>query len=252
MSVGLGYARRGEGGEEQGAIQLGDLRVLGEERVRLCTRGGVRLVSDELAEPEDRSIEVVVARSHEQRMLAWRLVGQRYAWRGYTCTQGVAAFPDPERQMYYTTLLALRGGRAVGTITLGIDSHAGMLVDEVYRHEVDLVRAQRRRTCELVRLAIEEGADSRSVWIAMLESLNVLCRCIHDITDMFIEVNPRHARFYRRVFGFRVVAPERRCPRVGAPSVLLRLKREDLELRLSGAARRRANAAAQQTEALAA
>lgn len=252
MDVGLGYARQGGGGEEERAIQLGNLTAFGGERVRLCSRLGVGLVVRDEPAPQDHSIEVVVARSDEQRLLAWRLVGLRYAWRGYACAQGVSAFPDPERQAYYTTLLALRGGRPVGTITLGIDSHAGMLVDEVYRREVDLVRAQRRRTCELVRLAIEEGADSRSVWIALLESLNVLCRCIHDITDLFIEVNPRHVRFYRRVFGFRVMAPERSCRRVGAPSVLLRLKREDLESRLLGAACRRTSAAMQHTQALAA
>jgi hypothetical protein len=50
-----------------------------------------------------------------------------------------------------------------------------------------------------------------------------------DITDMFIEVNPRHVPFYRRAFGFRVAAPERTCPRVLAPSVLLRLEVDAFE-----------------------
>jgi hypothetical protein len=252
MGVNPGYVRQGESAEDTEAIRVGNLAAFGEERVGLCNRHGVRLIADAQRPGGEEQIEVVVACSDEQRMLAWQLVGRRYAWRGYACSQAVAPFPDRERQAYYTTLLALRGNRPVGTITLGVDSQAGLLVDEVNRREVDLVRGQRRRTCELVRLAIEDGADSRRVWIALLESLNLLCRRIHDITDMFIEVNPRHAGFYRRVFGFRVMGPLRSCPRVGAPSVLLRLKREDLEGKLAGVAHRRAGAGLERPEALAA
>jgi hypothetical protein len=49
-------------------------------------------------------------------------------------------------------------------------------------------------------------------------------------------VNPRHVRFYRRVFGFAVAAAERVCERVGAPSVLLRLDLECFGRRLQLAA----------------
>jgi hypothetical protein len=38
---------------------------------------------------------------------------------------------------------------------------------------------------------------------------------------VFIEVNPRHASFYRRAFGFVIAAGERFCERAMAPSVLL-------------------------------
>jgi hypothetical protein len=245
--------RQVESTEGAEAIRVGNLAAFGDERVGLCNRRGVRLVPGAEGPGGDEQIQVVVACSDEQRMLAWQLVGRRYAWRGYACSQTLAPFPDRERQAFYTTLLALRGGQPVGTITLGVDSQAGLLVDEVNRREVDLVRGQRRRACELVRLAIEDGADSRRVWIALLESLNLLCRRIHDITDMFIEVNPRHAAFYRRVFGFRVMAPLRSCPRVGAPSVLLRLKREELEAKLAGAGHRQpAAAGVERAEALAA
>ena len=233
-------------------IRVGNLTAFGDERVGLCNRHGVRLIGEAQRPDGDEQIHVMIAASDEQRMLAWQLVSRRYAWRGYPCSQAVAPFPDNERQAYYTTLLALRGSRPVGTITLGVDSQAGLLVDEANRREVDLVRGQRRRACELVRLAIEDGTDSRRVWIALLESLNLLCRRIHDITDMFIEVNPRHAGFYRRVFGFRVMGPLRSCPRVGAPSVLLRLKREELEVKLAGAAHRRSAPAPKPPEALAA
>jgi hypothetical protein len=59
-----------------------------------------------------------------------------------------------------------------------------------------------------------------------VQSAYLITRVVHALTDVVIEVNPRHVRFYQRVFGFVVGAAERMCERVGAPSVLLRL---DLE-----------------------
>ena len=49
---------------------------------------------------------------------------------------------------------------------------------------------------------------------------------IHQCTDVLIEVNPRHVRFYERMLGFERLADERLDPQVDAPAVLLRL---DLE-----------------------
>jgi len=46
---------------------------------------------------------------------------------------------------------------------------------------------------------------------------------VHKATDAFIEVNPRHSRFYERMLGFRQLGEMRICPRVGAPAVLLHI-----------------------------
>jgi hypothetical protein len=54
-----------------------------------------------------------------------------------------------------------------------------------------------------------------------------LCgRVIHGVTDAFIEVNPRHATYYKRLYGFETAGSPRTCPRVNAPAVLLRLRLE--------------------------
>ena len=46
-------------------------------------------------------------------------------------------------------------------------------------------------------------------------------RLIRGATDLVIEVHPRHASFYRRMLGFRIIGAERICPRVDAPAVLM-------------------------------
>ncbi len=228
MDVNLRYAHVVEKREKP----VGSVVALPEDRLAFCSRRG--LAGDRGLHAALEGIRVVAARSDEQRAVAWDLVARRYAWRGYRTSAGSAPFPDPQRAPFYTTLLAYRGSVPVGTVTLGVDSAAGLLVDEVNKSEVDRIRALSRRASELVRLAIDEGAESKQVWLALLQGLSGLCRRIHDLSDMLIEVNPRHVTFYRRVFGFRVIAPLRECARVGAPSVLMRLTREVLEARVQG------------------
>jgi len=46
---------------------------------------------------------------------------------------------------------------------------------------------------------------------------------LHQCTDVLIEVNPRHVKFYQRMLGFKRVGAERLDPEVNAPAVLLRL-----------------------------
>ena len=79
---------------------------------------------------------------------------------------------------------------------------------------------------------MEEGVDWKSVLDALLQATYLVARVVHCMTDIFIEVNPRHVRFYQRVFGFTSITMERRCVRVGAPSVLLQLDLKEFSERL--------------------
>jgi len=205
--------------------------------------GTRRLLVQPQASPEPgkqtNDIHVLLARGPEQMRHVCDLVNRCYASRGYrSSADPLVPFPDLERSAYYIALLAVRGGKPVGTVTVGIDSMKGLLVDEVNRPEVDAVRRQQRGVCELVRLAIDDPANSKSICTALFEKLyELLGLSLRSLSDLFIEVNPRHAPFYVRLFGFRMVATKRTCARVGAPSVLLRLTREELQRRLFDAGR---------------
>ena len=87
-----------------------------------------------------------------------------------------------------------------------------------------------------MRLAIDEGADWRAALDALVQSAYLITWVIQGLTHVVIEVNPRHVRFYQRVFGFVVGAAERFCERAGAPSVLLCLDLERFGRRLQLAA----------------
>jgi N-acyl amino acid synthase FeeM len=181
-----------------------------------------------------RNLNATVASSRKELKAAGDLVMRRYAWRGYMVDARTLDHPAPgESESAAITLIANdAAGETVGTLTLALDGPGGLSVDDTYGSELDAVRAVGRRVCELTRLAVGEGADSKLVLAALFSVAFLLGRVIHRATDVFIEVNPRHVAFYERALGFVVAAGERICERVKAPSVLLRLEAEKLEGRL--------------------
>ena len=189
---------------------------------------------NELSGSVARDLNATVASSREELRAAGDLVMRRYAWRGYMIDARTLDAPVPgESVSTAITLIANdAAGETVGTLTLGLDGPKGLRVDDTYGSELDAIRAAGRRLCELTRLAVDEGADSKTVLAALFSLAFLLGRVLHRATDVFIEVNPRHVAFYERALGFVVAAGERICERVKAPSVLLRLEVEKLEERL--------------------
>lgn len=127
------------------------------------------------------------------------------------------------------TIVALQDERAVATLTVRMDHGSGLLADTLYQKEIDDVRAIGGRVCEITQLAIDSGLGSHDALAGLLQALYALARMTQRMTDIFIEVHPRHASFYQRVFGYRRVGVEKICPRVGAAAVLLHLSQHDFE-----------------------
>lgn len=171
-------------------------------------------------------ISVTRARTQSELQAAALLLVSRYKSRGY-----VVPSPDAVSESDLV-FIATEGGAATGTLTLRVDGPAGLRADESYADELDAVRSQGGRACELGRLAVARNARPMPVVRALFAHAYGVVYGLHELTDIFIEVNPRHVAFYRHAFGFRVAAGERVCPRVLAPSVLLRLELAAFETRL--------------------
>jgi len=163
-----------------------------------------------------------VASSAEHLAAAHTLVEARYAWRGYSTAAGSEALPTG------VTLIAMQDVLITGTLVLRPDGPSGLAADESFGDAMDISRNRGRRICQASRLAIDAAADWRSTLGALVGLAYLVARGVHEATDVFIEVNPRHERFYRRMFGFVEGAGPRLCPRVGVPAVLLRVELECL------------------------
>lgn len=178
---------------------------------------------DHIAESADEfqnHFKIRVANNTNWRNRASSLIQRRYAWRGYTTS------PLERDSSGRVTLSACVEDSTVATITAGLDSAEGLYVGRLYADEVQALRDEGRNLCEFTKLAVDESVRSHAVLGAIFHVACMYVINLHRCTDVLIEVNPRHVRFYQRMLGFRRAAGERLDPHVNAPAVLLRL---DLE-----------------------
>ena len=124
------------------------------------------------------------------RNSASMLISKMYAWRGYAGTHQFT--DDPNR----ITLTATDKGDVVGTLTIGVDSPIGLNADEVFRPELDAHRARGARLCEFTKLAFDPTVRSKAALANLFHLAVIYARDLHQRTDIIIEVNPRHRRFY--------------------------------------------------------
>ncbi|NMF87395.1 N-acyl amino acid synthase FeeM domain-containing protein [Aromatoleum petrolei] len=165
-----------------------------------------------------------------------RLIHRMYSWRGLTPYQG----HDSAGQPIQTTLVACKGDRPFGTLTVGMDLGKGLLADTLYRTEIDSTRSRGGQVCEVTRLAMDPEHSTPETMAAIFHLGFIIARLVHGMTDSYIEVHPRHTSYYRRTLGYRVAGPHLTCPRVGAPAVLMHLPLSHAEqqaLRYGGSAR---------------
>jgi len=184
-----------------------------------------QLQEEERVRAADR-YRVCPAHTPFQLGMASMLVRRMYAWRGYRSDVGPHSVDDPNR----LTLAAWHAGTVVATLTIGRDSAAGLLADSLYAEELARLRRPGRVVCELSRLAVDPDFSSRELLWQLLCAAHRYGRAIFAASDVVIEVNPRHARYYQRSFGFRQLGSLRRCLRVDAPAVLLHRALEDFAL----------------------
>jgi hypothetical protein len=153
----------------------------------------------------------------EGRNSASMLISKMYAWRGYAGTHHFS--DDPNR----ITLTATDKGDVVGTLTLGIDSAIGLMADQVFKEELDAHRQRGARLCEFTKLAFDPAVRSKTSLANLFHLAVIYARDIHHCTDIIIEVNPRHRRFYEHMLGFERQGELKTNPRVNAPAYLLRV-----------------------------
>ncbi|MCU0842232.1 MAG: hypothetical protein MUC79_11000 [Thiobacillaceae bacterium] len=174
--------------------------------------------------PEDE-FKIRLAYNDERNREASFLVKKRYADAGYVSKEGRTQHGCPEQ----ITLLSYHKERVVGTLTVGMDVGQGLHADELYREEIDRLRASGHKVAEFTKLAIDTNLASKQVLASMFHIAYIHLRRIWRYTDMVIEVNPSHVAFYKRMFGFQELGPQRLCPRVNAPALLLWLESDHVD-----------------------
>lgn len=166
------------------------------------------------------SYSIHLVNSFKQRIKASTLIKRMYASRGYQ-TESTSVFSASSNQY---TFEARQSQQLIGTLTLTIDTHNKLLADSLYRSELDQFRQKGRKLCEVSKLAFNPETSSKEIFASLFHMAYIFAHRIHGVDDTFIEINPRHAIFYKRMLGFRQIGELRTCPRVNAPAILLHLE----------------------------
>jgi hypothetical protein len=171
-------------------------------------------------EPEfrQRLFKIRAADSSGHRSSASILINRMYATRGYHANP-LPATDVPDR----ITLTAAERDAVIGTISIGFDSPIGLLCDELYLEEINVLRDKGLRVCEFTKLAIDSVVRSKRVLASLFHVAYIYAHRIKGFHQLVIEVNPRHVRYYERMLGFQVAGPRRMNRRVSAPAVMMSL-----------------------------
>ena len=190
------------------------LHSLSEDDLDVPPHGGYDFVM------ERNGYHVRLADSFEHRSKASLLVEQLYSNRGYETRDVVDSGSCAPNVI---TLVASANDRLFGTLSVGVDSRRGLLADQLYRDEIDVYRREGRLVGEFSKLAVDPELGSKEVLASLFHLAYIQLAPILGVTDAFIEVNPRHGPFYRRILGFEQIGVTRTCTRVNAPATLLHL-----------------------------
>jgi hypothetical protein len=151
-----------------------------------------------------------------QRNRANMLLERMYSWRGYGTNHRLPVAPN------CVTFTASSHEDVIGTLTLTVDSPAGLAADATFSDELERFRiAPGVKVCELTKFAFDTSTPARPRLAALFHIIFLYGSMHHDCTDLFIEVNPRHVRFYEAMLGFSRVGGVRTNEAVGAPAQLM-------------------------------
>lgn len=151
-----------------------------------------------------------------QRNRANMLLERMYSWRGYGKNHKLPTAPN------CVTFTATAHEDVIGTLTLTVDSPAGIAADRIFSDELDRFRAAPgAKICELTKLAFDTSSPARPRLAALFHIIFIYGTMHYNCTDLFIEVNPRHVRFYEAMLGFTRVGEVRMNETVRAPAQLM-------------------------------
>lgn len=166
-----------------------------------------------------KTVAVRVAETDACRRSAAMLINRMYAWRGYATGCPMAARPSE------TMFTASIDADIVGTLTLAADSDEGLAVEKTFPQEVRHFRNDPGSSlCELKRFAVDADMSSKNLLAALFHTVLIYGSDRYASTDLFIEVNPRHIRFYEAMLGFQRIGGLRTNLSVDAPSQLMWLR----------------------------
>ena len=197
-----------------------------------------------------QGVDYRVARTRDELEQAYRLVYQEYLKQGYTAESPSCMRLSLHNALPETaTFVALIDGQVMATATVVPDSPLGLPMDELYHQELNDLRRDDKRLCEVSMLASSSELFSEDIPL-MLNAKKMfliffLFKHIFDYVRLqlnadyiCIMVNPKHAGTYDSLF-FQDIGGLKYYHKVnGAPAVAKYLDIQGVDTRCLTAGRR--------------
>ena len=181
---------------------------------RLLSAGAGRREPDGLAFGPDGCYRLRVAGDLRSRREAFRLVYGLYREKGYIDPHPSGMAVSLFQALPEAVTIVIEGeGRTLAAVTVVPDSPLGLPTDNLYKAELDALRARGRRLAGVVALGAAMEVQEAPVLAKLFNAVFLVAHRIMGCTDFEIIVKPRHARFYRKLLGFEPLGPERSDPR---------------------------------------
>ncbi len=146
---------------------------------------------------------VRVAKTAQERMEAGLLVTGQYIQEGYLPRQERGRpFYGLHHLLNESVVFVMHDqGQLVGTITVFLDSIAGLPMDRLWPKETRGLRQAGRRLCEFGSLALVSGpgAPSSIMVLDLFRVAYVYAYHFAQATDVCVTLKPKHRYFYRRL-----------------------------------------------------
>lgn len=162
---------------------------------------------------------VSVARTVADHREAFRLVHIAYAWLGIDPVAGAGMRMTPQHVLPESTIFIVRDeeDRLVGTMTVTLDSAAGLPLDHDYPAEVAALRGPERRVVEYGSLAVVQRCKHTGVSTLLSLAANWFSLSFLRATDVVMGVNPKAVALYRAIFNFEPLGEPRHHAELETP-----------------------------------
>lgn len=153
--------------------------------------------------PLDR-FEVRIAHTQQEYEDAFRLVGIAYAYRGLNPARASTLRITPQHVLpEATVLVAYEGEHAVGTMTVTLDSDAGLPLDSDYPDALKRLRRDpETRLVEYGSLAVVQRCLHSGVTLLMNIAAHFFSLNVLKATHCAVGLHPRVARWYQAIYAF--------------------------------------------------
>jgi hypothetical protein len=162
----------------------------------------------------------------------YRLTHECYVESGYSeahASRLMVHYPIYDHIPETSILVAILGGKIVGSVSYTIDGPSGLTVDHDFQAECDAMRQEGKRLSVVWRLVVHKDYRYNRAIVLHLIRAVIDVAVANDVPVALFAVNPKHELVYRRMLGMDVVG--RREGTGGlekAPAVLLRGHRDEI------------------------